>query len=73
MCAGRLVDDLMGNMVADSMGRAYSGALNRQRWGPSKQMTPQVQEESNEGEDGEEEPHNGEDHHKENGKDNGKQ
>ena len=39
--AGCLVDDLMGNLVADSVGRAYSGKLNRQRWGPIKQMVPQ--------------------------------
>ena len=74
--AGRLVDDLMGkgNVGADSMGRAYSGKLNRQRWGPIKQTVPQVQEESNEGEDEDEgEPHNSEDHTTENGKDIGKQ
>lgn len=64
----------MGNLVADSMGRAYSGKLNRQRWGPSKQTVPQVQEESNEGEDDDEdEPHDSKDHTTENGKDNGKQ
>ncbi len=71
LCAGRLVDDLMGNLVADSVGRAYSGKLNRQRWGPIKQTVAQVQEEAGEGEDEEEEDesHDSE----ENGKENGKQ
>ena len=54
--AGALVDDLMGGLVAESVGRAYSGRLNRQqRWGPARQSVPQVQEENGEGEETEEE------------------
>ncbi|CAK0787881.1 hypothetical protein CVIRNUC_011103 [Coccomyxa viridis] len=60
---GALVDDLMGGLVAESVGRAYSGRLNRQqRWGPAKQSVPQVQEENGEGEDTEEEHDNGREH-----------
>ena len=72
---GLLVDDLMGNLVADSVGRAYSGKLKGQpRWGPIKQSVPQVQEENGEGEE-EEEHHQGSTDEKDNGKDksNGKQ
>lgn len=58
--AGLLVDDLMGGLVAESVGRAYSGKLNRnQRWGPAKQSVPQVQEENGEGEEEEEESSKG--------------
>ena len=65
----------MGNLVADSVGRAYSGKLNRQRWGPIKQPVAQVQEEAGEGEDeeDEEEPHDGEENGKKKDKENGKQ
>ena len=57
------MDDLMGGLVAESVGRAYSGRLNRQqRWGPAKQSVPQVQEENGEGEETEEEHDNGRDH-----------
>ena len=65
----------MGNLVADSVGRAYSGKLKGQpRWGPIKQSVPQVQEENGEGEEGEEH-HEGSGHDEDNGKDksNGKQ
>lgn len=50
----------MGGLVAESVGRAYSGKLNRnQRWGPAKQSVPQVQEENGEGEEEEEESSKG--------------
>ena len=50
-------------MVSESVGRAYSGRLNRQqRWGPAKQSVPQVQEENGEGEETEEEHDNGGEH-----------
>lgn len=47
----------MGSLVADSVGRAYSGKLVRgqqPRWGPPRSSVPQVQEEAGEGEQEEE-------------------